>query len=456
MTSQALTTQPGNAPLAPRDASPHGQLKRQLQTREVDFHAALASKGISVRDFLGSISTAVAQDPELLNADRSSLILSCLRAAQDGLHPDKREAALVIFNQRRKNDRGKWETVKLVQYMPMVYGLRKKILQAKDAIGKPVVSALQVGVVYRIEVEQGYFLWERGSDPEVQHRPMLEIPEEEATDDKIVAAYSIATMADGTRSCEVMRRFEINKVRQMSQTGAEGQKAKWDDEKNGIKKGDPVPPKGPWVDWFAEMAKKTVMRRHAKTLPMSGDVIASLGEEDENQYTASALALASGSGDAPALIEDGSGDKFDPATGEIIEEGANEATSKKSRSRKSSAGTGTEATSANLSNERVEQATSESTVDQQVGAGQSATSDASHSKSVAEQIDEHPAEAKANEILAAFKKAETIIDLERLYGRNEADIEAMPEDIRSAVDGGYNSARVRLGGARVAETAAAK
>jgi hypothetical protein len=71
-------------------------------------------------------------------------------------------------------------------------------------------------------------------------------------------------MKDGTKSYEIMRRFEINKVRQMSQTGADGQTDR---------QGKPIPPKGPWVDWFAEMAKKTVMRRHAKTLPMSGDVL---------------------------------------------------------------------------------------------------------------------------------------------------------------------------------------
>jgi recombination protein RecT len=49
---------------------------------------------------------------------------------------------------------GNWVSKKLVQYMPMVYGLRKKILQARDANGKPIVSALQVGVVYKAEVER--------------------------------------------------------------------------------------------------------------------------------------------------------------------------------------------------------------------------------------------------------------------------------------------------------------
>jgi recombination protein RecT len=106
--------------------------------------------------------------------------------------------------------------------MPMVYGLRKKILQSGDVV------ALEVGVVYKIEQENGYFRYEVGTEPPLNHAPMLDIPDEEATDDKIIAAYSIATMKDGTKSYEVMRRSEINKVRQMSQTGALGQTAKYD------------------------------------------------------------------------------------------------------------------------------------------------------------------------------------------------------------------------------------
>jgi recombinational DNA repair protein RecT len=101
-----------------------------------------------------------------------------------------------------------------------------------------------------------------------------------------------------------MRRFEIDKVRQMSQTGAVGRVAKYD--MGDIKKGQIVPPKGPWVDWFAEMAKKTVMRRHSKTLPMSGDVLMSLGSEDEHELDPSlstAAVLGSHAGSEPSKCD---------------------------------------------------------------------------------------------------------------------------------------------------------
>jgi hypothetical protein len=38
---------------------------------------------------------------------------------------------------------------------------------------------------------------------------------------------------------------------------------------------------GPWVQWWGEMARKTVAKRHAKVLPMSNDARAALARDDE-------------------------------------------------------------------------------------------------------------------------------------------------------------------------------
>jgi recombination protein RecT len=405
-----------------REDSEVGKLERQLSTRASDFKMALPA-GISPEKFQRTILTAAAQNPDLLKGDRGSLILAAYKAAQDGLLPDGREAALVTFNQRFKDPAdGQWKSKKLIQYMPMVYGLRKKILQARDANGNPVVSALQVGVVYKAEVEQGYFLWERGSDPEVQHRPMLDISAEDASDENIVAAYSIATMSDGTRSCEVMRRFEIDRVREMSQTGALGRTDR---------SGKAIDAKGPWVDWFPEMAKKTVMRRHSKTLPMSGDVLLDLGGEAENiSASRSALGvLGSEFPDTPQLITDESGDQIDTSTGEIIEGQASEAAAenpaKEKEEKKPARGTG----KADKPAEPEQAAQPEPEQDE---SGQS----------------KHPAEAKAEELLASMARAETIIDLDRIFGGAESDIMAMPDEIRSVVDAAYSRNTRRLSPAR--------
>jgi recombination protein RecT len=228
------------------------RLDGQLVTRQ-HVLAPMLPVHIPFAKFRATILTAVARNPELLAAHRRSLIGAATMACQDGLLPDGREAALVIFNEWKKEG-AQWRAVPKVQYMPMLQGLRKKILQSGE------VTSLVAKCVYRAEVEAGAFEYEEGTDGFLRHRPMLEL---ELNDDDILAAYSIATMRDGSKSFDVMRRFEINKVRQKSQTGAIGPGRDGKDRKA----------KGPWVDWFPEMAVKTVVRRHAKSLPMSGDLV---------------------------------------------------------------------------------------------------------------------------------------------------------------------------------------
>jgi recombination protein RecT len=314
----------GNALTTTRAPSELQLLRVDLEKRAGEIKMALP-QGIAAEKFQRTIITAAQQNPELLKADRRSLILACMKAAQDGLLPDGREAALVIYKTRTKRPKQgggtEWVSISSVQYIPMVYGLRKKILQASDADGTPIVSALSVNVVYAAEVENGYFRWEVGSDPEVSHAPMLSLTEEEAKDENIVAAYSIVTMHDGTKAYDVLRRFQIDKIRECSQTGATGRIAKYD--MGDIKKGQPIPPKGPWVDWFPEMAMKTVMRHHSKTLPMSGDVIMDRGDDrdeiDANLSTAAVLGSTAG-GEPELLTDETDGSTYDGATGEVVED----------------------------------------------------------------------------------------------------------------------------------------
>lgn len=278
------------------------KLGTQLEARTKEFKKALPSH-ISPEKLQRTVITAAQSNPDLLTADRQSLVVACMKAAQDGLLPDGREAALVIFMTSSKDAQSNWQKTKLVQYMPMAYGLRKKIVQSGEVV------SLQTGLVYRAEMEAGAFLYEVGLEPPIRHRPIMDLPDDELTDDKIVAAYSLAKMKDGTVSVEVMRRGEINKIREMSQTGATRDR-----------KGQPRVAKGPWVDWFGEMARKTVMRRHSKTLPMSGDVIMDVEGRDEDAAISTMAALAV-QPDAPMALpnRDELAEQHDPETGEITE-----------------------------------------------------------------------------------------------------------------------------------------
>ena len=293
--------------LATRPDNEFGRLRTQLETRAADFRMALPSH-ITPEKFQRTIMTAAQSNPDILRADRASLVTAAMKAAQDGLLPDGREAALVTFSTRQKQD-GQWVSVKLAQYMPMAFGVRKKILQSGE------ISSLETNVVYRREVEDGAFIFEAGTEAVLRHRPMLDLTDEDLADENIVAAYSVATMKDGTKSFEVMRRAEINRVRQASQTGALGKTDR---------QGKAIPPKGPWVDWFGEMARKTVMRRHSKTLPMSGDLIDVEATDDILAAASTARVLDAVEPEPAATLPPTRADiaeriEHDPETGEVAD-----------------------------------------------------------------------------------------------------------------------------------------
>lgn len=311
--TQALATREES-----REHSPVEKLKRQMTSKRDEFVGSLPSH-ISFEKFQRTIATAALTNATLLTCDRQSLLVSASKAAQDGLLPDGREAALVPFKVNKKVD-GQWQSYWAVQYMPMVYGLRKKILQSGEVV------SLETGVVYRAELEAGHFIFEVGLEPPIRHRPKLDLTDEQMHDDEIVAAYSIARLKNATGepywSVEVMRRAEINKVRETSQTGATRDK-----------KGNPRTASGPWVDWFGEMAKKTVLRRHSKTLPMSGDILDAIERDDEELAAQGAAHLLEVEPEARVVLPsseelDGevSNEQVDQETGEVTEPARNAST----------------------------------------------------------------------------------------------------------------------------------
>lgn len=90
---------------------------------EPEFEKALTNTGISVKKFIRVAQTAVQMEPKLLGDDvnRQSLYAALTRCAQDGLLPDKKEAALVPFKGE-------------VQYMPMIGGILKKIRNSGELV----------------------------------------------------------------------------------------------------------------------------------------------------------------------------------------------------------------------------------------------------------------------------------------------------------------------------------
>lgn len=375
MATQLANRDESNVARRPDPATPQG-LAYELDKGAEQLRRALPAH-ITPEKFQRTVLTAAQANPDLLRSDRQALLLACMKAAQDGLLPDGREAAFVIFNNREKDGQGKWVSVKKAQYMPMVYGLRKKILQSGE------IRDITAKVVYRAEYERGTFLYEEGTERMLRHKPDLMLTDEEMEDDHIVAAYSIATFKDGSMSYEVMSRAEINKVRQVSKTGAVGMKTY---------QGAAIEPKGPWVDWFGEMAKKTVMRRHSKTLPMSGDLIDVEGNEvDEAELAQSARSILSVETDAPVALP-----AHDAETGELVDTVIDEKT-----------------------------AAAESSTDQQN-----------------DDADDAPYAATVADLLSRIAKAETVIDARAVQSDWMKHAPAMPDEENERIEAALDA---RLG-----------
>lgn len=135
-----------------------GQICTALDKMEGSINEALQDTGVSAKRFLATAKTAVQTHTDqkgLESADRNSLYLSIKKAAGDGLMPDGREAALVIYNTKQKD--GTW--VKQVQYQPMVQGLVKLARKSGE------IEKLGAFIVY----EKDSFKFEVGHDDIPRH-----------------------------------------------------------------------------------------------------------------------------------------------------------------------------------------------------------------------------------------------------------------------------------------------
>jgi recombination protein RecT len=217
-----------NAPTNQTKAlSPVDEFRSGITVLESQIKAALPSH-VTVEKFTRAVMTAVQGNPELLSTDRKSLYAACMKSAADGLLPDGREA--VILPYRTKG-------ALVAQYQPMVQGVLKKIRNSGD------LANISPNIVCK---NDEFEFWIDETGEHLKHKPCLTGPRGELTH-----AYCVARTKDGSVYTEVMSRLEIDQVRDSSP--GKGQS-------------------GPWQNWYGEMAKKTVIRRLSKRLPMSTDI----------------------------------------------------------------------------------------------------------------------------------------------------------------------------------------
>jgi phage RecT family recombinase len=205
---------------------------------------------VSVEKFKRVLITAVSSNPDLLYANRRTLFTAAVKCASDGLLPDGRDAALVVYNttvKQRDPQSGLDCEIRIaaVQYLPMVAGIRKRMRNTGD-----VLSA-DAHVVY----EHDKFQFRLGDDGFIEHEPAGL----DADPGKALGAYAIIKLKSGEVLRDVMRVSEIELSRQQGRS------------KNSLM----------WAKFWDEGARKTVLKRCAKAAPQSAELEALMGRDEE-------------------------------------------------------------------------------------------------------------------------------------------------------------------------------
>lgn len=178
--------------------------------------------------------TEFRKNTKLQECDPYSFIAAIMQAAQLGLEPGVLgQCYLIPYG-------------KECQFMP---GYRGLIDLARR-------SGNIVSIVSRTVYQNDVFNIEYGLKESLVHKPPIE------NRGDIIAFYAVAILKDGGHQFEVMSKKEVDQIRD-----------KYSKQKN----------KGPWVDNYEEMAKKTVLRRLFKWLPASPEMqkAAILDEQQE-------------------------------------------------------------------------------------------------------------------------------------------------------------------------------
>ena len=204
-----------------------------LEKMKPQFAAALP-KHITPDRMLRVALTAIQNTPALLTCNRKSLLLAILRAAQLGLEPDGvlGQAYLIPFKKNWKDESGKWQSRTDAQLIPGYRGLidlARRSGEVSNIIAKEVYSKDEFSVDW-------------SQQPPFTHKPAM-------TGDRgeITHFWALANFKDGGYHWDYMTKGEVDYIRQNS-NGA----------KNEV-----------WDKYYAEMGKKTMIRRIAKYLPMN-------------------------------------------------------------------------------------------------------------------------------------------------------------------------------------------
>jgi len=216
---------------APRNDDPVIRVRAQLDKNRGQFATALP-RGLDVDRFIRVAVTEMRRVPALQRCTIASVMGALMQAAQLGLEPDGLlgRAYIVPYND---------QATLIVGYKGLIDLARRS------------------GEIVSIEAHAVHdgdeFAYSFGLDPVLRH-----VPADREGPGKLVAAWALARFVGGGHQVDVMRAGEIEAIRRKSKAGNSG----------------------PWRDHYDEMAKKTVLRRLAKLLPLTPQAASHIAREE--------------------------------------------------------------------------------------------------------------------------------------------------------------------------------
>lgn len=251
MSSQALKAAATGTQVATQSEQPK-TIAGLLTDPKIKAQMALALPKHVTADRLARIAlTEVRKIPKLAQCDQTSFLGAIMQCAALGLEPGGAlgHCYLIPFENKRQN---RTEVQFIVGYRGMIDLARRS--------GQ--ILSIEARAVY----DKDHFEVELGLDSKIVHRPDWNA----SNRGQLTFVYAVAKLKDGGVQFDVMSRAEIEAIRDKSQGYSVAKRYARDGVIN-----------SPWATNFEEMAKKTVVRRLFKYLPVSIEIQRAVGMDEQ-------------------------------------------------------------------------------------------------------------------------------------------------------------------------------
>lgn len=262
--------------LATREQHP---LVAALDKRHQALAEMLPGGEDAARRFRRVVVQAVVKNPDLMRCEPGSIVSAVMESATIGIEPTGTlgGAYLVPYGQKAT----------------LIVGYRGLIELARRSGEIETIEA-------RVVREGDDFSYAYGTDAHVTHVPKLDNGTAPLT-----YVYAVAKLRGGGVQFEVMTREQVDAIRSKSKAGQSG----------------------PWRDHYDEMARKTVVRRLVKYLPIAVEARDVIERDDSREFDHGAVVARVSADDRAASARSRIRERTAAMRGERIEQGESEAVS---------------------------------------------------------------------------------------------------------------------------------